>query len=85
MLVQLGASIEVRDTTGRTPLMLTAYVLPEGWGVGVARLLIERGVNMAARDHEGMNALHHACLYEKVELATVLLNALDFDIAQSDK
>lgn len=85
MLVELGADMEVRDASGRTPLMLTAYVQPEDWGVGVARLLIESGVNMAARDRHGMNVLHHACVYERLELAKVLLSALDFDMTQSDK
>ncbi|XP_025110657.1 uncharacterized protein LOC112574059 [Pomacea canaliculata] len=85
MLVELGADMEVKDASGRTPLMLTAYVQPEDWGVGVARLLIESGVNMAARDRHGMNVLHHACVYERLELAKVLLSALDFDMTQSDK
>ena len=45
MLVNLGANLESRDASGRTPLMLTAYVQPEEWGVGIARLLIEEGVS----------------------------------------
>ena len=85
LLVNLGANLEARDATGRTPLMLTAYVQPEEWGVGVARLLIEVGVRMSHRDKHGMNALHHAAIYERLELAKVLLNAPDFDLAQTDK
>nr|KAG5698299.1 hypothetical protein BaRGS_017001 [Batillaria attramentaria] len=85
MLVDLGSNLESRDATGRTPLMLTAYVQPEEWGVGIARLLIETGVSMTSRDRYGMHVLHHACVYERLELAKVLLNALDFDMAQADK
>ena len=84
-MVKLGANLEARDGTGRTPLMLAAYVEPEVWGVGMARLLIEMGVCMSHRDKHGMNALHHACVYERLELVKVLLNAPDFDLAQSDK
>ena len=85
LLVNLGANLEARDDSGRTPLMLTALVQPEAWGVGVARLLIEVGVAMGQRDRHGMNALHHACVYERLELVRVLLHAPDFDLAQSDK
>ncbi|KAK7100853.1 serine-rich adhesin for platelets-like isoform X2 [Littorina saxatilis] len=85
MLVNLGSNLESRDATGRTPLMMTAYVLPEEWGVGVARLLIEMGVRMDHRDKLGMNVLHHAAIYERLDLAKVLLNAPDFNVAQIDK
>ena len=85
LLVSLGVNLEARDATGRTPLMLAAYVHPEQWGVGVARLLIEMGVRMNQRDKHGMNALHHACVYERLELVKVLLNAPDFDLVQCDK
>ncbi|XP_076440806.1 uncharacterized protein LOC143280132 [Babylonia areolata] len=85
LLVSLGANLEARDASGRTPLMLTAFVQSEGWGVGVARLLIEEGVAMSPRDRHGMNALHHACVYERVPLARVLLNAPDFDLLQADR
>ncbi|KAL8578178.1 hypothetical protein ACOMHN_051733 [Nucella lapillus] len=85
LLVSLGVDLESRDALGRSPLMLTAFVQPEGWGVGVARLLIEQGVRMNPRDKHGMNALHHACIYERIPLARVLLNAPDFDLVQCDR
>lgn len=85
LLVNHGANLEARDARGRTPLMLAAYAQPESWGVGIARLLIEEGVRIDPRDSHGMNAMHHACVYERVELADVLLRAADFDAAQADK
>ncbi|KAN0142112.1 Ankyrin repeat-containing domain protein [Lactarius tabidus] len=43
-------------------------------GVGTARLLLERGVDVNAREKEGWTSLHCAALEGKVEVAQLLLN-----------
>lgn len=84
-LVDIGIDIDERDGEKKTPLMLCALMEPELWGVGAARLLIEKGASIDCVDKYGMNALHYACVYERTDLVKVLLNAIDFDINQSDR
>ena len=42
-LIEFGARVNQRDHHGRTPLMNAALVEDEEWGVGLARLLLEKG------------------------------------------
>jgi ankyrin repeat protein len=83
--VDLGISIDVPDDNKRSPLMLCALMEPAKWGTGISRLLIEKGAIIDTKDKYGMNALHMACIYDRVELVNVLLQAIDFDLVQTDK
>lgn len=85
LLICSGVDIECRDASLRTPIMQCAFMVPEAWGVGTARNLIENGVRLDSRDKFGRNALHYACIYERIGLINVLLKAIDFDLNQSDK
>lgn len=83
--IDLGIRLDDKDEMGRTPLMLCSLMDPEQWGVGIARLLIEKDANLTSRDKYGMNAMHLACIYERVQLVRVFLSALDFDLLHADK
>lgn len=83
--VDLGISIDEPDENRRSPLMLCALMEPSKWGTGISRLLIEKGAIIDTKDKYGMNALHLACIYDRVELVKVLLQAIDFDLVQTDK
>lgn len=85
LLVDAGLDLECRDELGRTPIILTSLLEPPSWGLGIARLFIERGASLASRDHRGMNVLHYACVYERAELLHVLFGAIDFHLNQPDK
>lgn len=84
LLVSKGIDVNVRDSFGRTPLILCAFMEPPDWGVGTARTLIEHGVYLGERDCFGRNVLHYACIYERQNLVEVLLRAIDFDLNQTD-
>ena len=83
--IDLGIDLDEPNDDGRTPLILCAFMEPEQWGVGIARLLIEKGAIVDSIDKHAMNALHLSCIYGRVELARVLLNAMDFDLADGDR
>ncbi|XP_061165950.1 uncharacterized protein LOC133174860 [Saccostrea echinata] len=83
--IDLGIDIDSPNGNQRTPLMLCSVMEPEEWGTGIARLLIEKGALLDCVDRYGMNAMHLACIYGRVELARILLNALDFDLTEGDK
>lgn len=83
--IDLGIDIDSPNADHRTPLMLCALMEPEEWGTGIARLLIEKGAVLDCVDRYGMNAMHLSCIYGRVELARILLNALDFDLTEADK
>ena len=84
-LVDYGCNLDQKDEEKRTALMLCAFVEPEAWGVGICRLLIENGATLDYKDKYGLNAFHYAVIYERVELVRVFLNAIDFDLKESDK
>lgn len=83
--VDLGINIDEQNDDKRTPLMLCALMEPTQWGTGIARLLIEKGAIIDTQDKYGLNALHLASIYNRLELAKVLLQAIDFDLVQTDK
>ncbi|XP_069127345.1 kinase D-interacting substrate of 220 kDa-like [Argopecten irradians] len=83
--IDLGIEMEKTDENGRTPIMLCPLMEPEVWGTGIARLLIEKGASLENCDKYGMTVLHLACIYTRVELARVFLNAIDFDLLEQDK
>ncbi|XP_033738377.1 LOW QUALITY PROTEIN: uncharacterized protein LOC117325954 [Pecten maximus] len=83
--IDLGIEMEKTDENGRTPIMLCPFMEPEVWGTGIARLLIEKGASLENCDKYGMTVMHLACIYTRVELARVFLNAIDFDLLEQDK
>lgn len=83
--VDLGIDIDQQDVNNRSPLVLCAVMEPSQWGTGIARLLIEKGAIIDSQDKYGMNALHLACIYNRLELVKVLLHAIDFDLVHTDK
>lgn len=85
LLVSTGIDLESRDENRRTPIILCAFMQPEAWGVSTALTLIEHGSDVGKTDCWGRNALHYACLFERVALVRVLLKAIDFDLNETDK
>ena len=67
-LIQLGADVNARDTSGRTVLFGSAT--PE-----VVRALIEAGADVNIRDTQGFTALMLASLAGKTEIARTLVQA----------
>ncbi|XP_055956689.1 uncharacterized protein LOC126818634 [Patella vulgata] len=84
-LVDVGLDVDKPDAEGKTPLILCAFIEPESWGVGIARILIENGANVSTQDRYGLNAFHYVCIYGRFQLARILLNAIDFDLNQIDR
>ena len=84
-LVDHGVDLDQRDEERRTALMLCAFIEPEAWGVGICRLLIEKGVTLFLKDRYGLNAFHYAVIYERVDLVRVYLKAIDFNLNEGDK
>ncbi len=65
--------------------MNCALVKDEAWGVGLARLLLEKGASLKPRDRRGLNALHYAIIYERAQLVDLYLASIDFDLNQKDR
>ena len=65
------------DKEGRTGLIHCAFVKEEGKGVGLATALLQTGARVAHRDKHGLNTLHYACIHQRKQLVSVLLNSLD--------
>ena len=84
-LIALGARVNQRDGHGRTSLMNVAMIKDARWGVGLARLLLEKGAKPHLRDAKGRNAMHYAVLYENIPLVEVYMSALDFNINEVDR
>lgn len=83
--IDLGIHLDLPDEYGRTPILLCPFMEPDVWGTGIARLLIEKGAYLELCDKYGMTVLHLACIYARIELAKVFLNAIDFDFLAQDK
>lgn len=83
-LVQTGVDVDGLDEEEKTPLILCCFVVPETWGVGLARIILEKGAQVGAQDIYGLNALHYCCIYERVALAKVCLSAIDCDVDLKD-
>lgn len=65
------------DKEERTALIHCAFIKEEGKGVGLATALLQTGARVATRDKYGLNTLHYACINQRVQLVSVLLNSLD--------
>ncbi|XP_067930514.1 E3 ubiquitin-protein ligase MIB2-like [Watersipora subatra] len=79
-LIDKGADVNERDSSGRTPLILCSFVTDTRWSVGLSRLLLEHEARISKCDRQGFNALHHACINQRYELVSVYLAALDCDV-----
>jgi ankyrin repeat protein len=75
LLLDRGANPNAESDLGRTPLHLVSrgkYKSQEH-GVGIARLLLERGVDVGARGNDKGTPLHWAAFYGKLEVVQVRL------------
>ncbi len=71
ILLAKGARLDLRDTDGRTPLLLAAW-----YNRGeLARLLLSKGAPPDERDNLGNTALHMAALNGNEEIAKMLVAA----------
>eukprot|EP00948_MAST-09A_sp_MAST-9A-sp1_P000586 g586.t1 len=67
-LLERGASLDVSDSFGRTPLM---YAAKAGW-TAVIELFIEKGANIEAMDKQRNRAMHYACAFGQSATANLL-------------
>lgn len=70
--VAAGAEVNLRDTTGRTPVMV-ALLDPSGADFVPAFLAV--GADPNARDNEGKTLLDYAAVFENSDLTSVLVKA----------
>ena len=77
MLLNCGANVNAADNLGRTPLhrmfLEAKYYSDEEFFV-VARLLVERGADVNARDKDLASPLHLVSYFPKVKLVQLLLD-----------
>lgn len=75
-LIRLGANVNARDKSGRTPLMMAAL-----WGHSrCLAVLALKGADLHQQDNAGQTALHHAVQGSSAEAATALIR-LGADVA----
>ncbi|KAL1717152.1 ankyrin repeat protein, partial [Schizophyllum commune] len=72
-LINLGASLTIRDGLGRTPLHLAAEHGNLEDGNYAMELLLENGVDVDARDLNGETCLHYAAKSAAIALIFQLL------------
>jgi ankyrin repeat protein len=70
LLLSNGANVNVRSSLGRTPLLIAAAY--DG-ATEAAKLLIEKGAAVNARDKSGMSVLEQAATSNHIELVRLLL------------
>jgi len=68
-LIKRGATVDIRDQEGKTPL----HYACDCRHVSFAKVLLEHGSNVVCEDNDGATPLHWACDKVNVALATVLL------------
>ena len=73
LLLSRGAEIDVRSTNRFRNTPLHAAVLPPNAPVAAARLLIEHGAKVNARQDEGFTALHEAAFSGNLDMIEYLL------------
>ncbi|KAK4158632.1 hypothetical protein QBC43DRAFT_328654 [Cladorrhinum sp. PSN259] len=71
-LLQHGASVNVQDKQGKSPLITVIYLAPSR-AVHVARTLLIHGADVNLQDHEGQTALHSAVSLSGLVGAKLLL------------
>ncbi|XP_033115178.1 uncharacterized protein LOC117115466 [Anneissia japonica] len=77
--------INIRDPERRTPLSVCCFIEQEDWAVGIARMLLENDAKVGLTDRQGRNALIHACIYQRSQLVSLFLKAIDFDLDHRDR
>ena len=85
LLVSAGENVNKRDKEKRTPLIVCTLIEKEEWAVGIARMLLEQGAMIGYKDKLDRNALIHACLRGRSQLASVFLRAVDYDLNHKDR
>ncbi len=78
-LIEQGADINAQSTNGSSVLMMAVY---EGHQ-GLARKLIEKGADRASKNDWGDGALDWAMRHDRLELARMVSNPEEFNIAVS--
>lgn len=78
-LIEQGADINARSTNGSSPLMLAIYEGREDF----ARKLIEKGADRTVRNDWGDGALEWAMRYNHLNIARMVTNPEEFNIAVS--
>jgi hypothetical protein len=66
-----GATVDVRDARGFTPLMFASQAGDEE----VVRLLLSRGAKQDLQDYKSRTALHHAVMYNRASVVALLCSA----------
>ena len=75
-----GGDIDLRDDTGRTPLMLAS----DSGSIATVKALLEKSAKIETKDSLGMTALHHAAKFGNADLAAFLIEQ-HADISAEDK
>lgn len=82
-LLRLGASVDVRDGRGRTPLIL-ACTVPGAESENIVSTLMEMGADCDARDSEGMTAVMRAASIPRdrgIDLIRTMFDFYDPDLS----
>ncbi len=66
-LIEQGYDIDLRDETGRTPLMVALSGKPTAKNKHLVELLLSWGASPRARDDQGRNAMDHAILHRRAD------------------
>ncbi|XP_071836414.1 uncharacterized protein [Apostichopus japonicus] len=73
LLISFGMNIDKRDSAGRTPAMLTAWLESDTLSVRILRMLIKGNADLNMKDYNGRSLLSHACLQGRTSLVHRLL------------
>ncbi len=68
-LIETGVDIEVRDVSGRTPLLIAAFALHEP----IIKLLAEAGADLNAMEHRAYDIVTIAAVENDVEMLTTAI------------
>ena len=86
LLLKSGSNPNLRDKVRRTPLILLTFYSNEKKALSLARLIMRSGGKIELTDSNGMNALHHACQKNRLELVAFFLEyRMDYEVFAVDK
>ena len=76
MLLDNGANIHAETIEGKTSLHLVSQgdYDSQGYGVGIVRLFLQRGIDVNVKDNDHGTPLHSAAFSGMLEIARVLLD-----------